>query len=328
MKERILYIDWLKGIAITLVVMGHVIGFDIYSGSDCMNSFLYRLIISFHMPLFVFLSGLVVNYEYKNLTSTIKLVVKKIKTLLFPFLIVGILYVLWRGISINRFFEDSNKFGYWYLLTLFELYIVYYLVYSFKLLNSQLGYIVKGLIVWIILRLLTNSNLFDSNILNIFQLPQLQRFWPFFFIASFINKYHLHEKLFSNNKIYSLSLVSFLLSFTIFEYYSITVISYPLQLSAIFIVVYIIYSIRSSDNILLRCINLFGKYSLDIYIFHYFILHISYFKILGNYLSETPNLVLELLITGIFSFIIIYISIFIGQLIRKSNILSYIIYSK
>lgn len=64
MKERILYIDWLKGIAIILVVMGHVIGFDIYSGDSCMNSFLYRLISSFHMPLFIFLSGLVVEYNY------------------------------------------------------------------------------------------------------------------------------------------------------------------------------------------------------------------------------------------------------------------------
>ena len=28
MKERLNYIDWLKGIAIISVIMGHVIGFD------------------------------------------------------------------------------------------------------------------------------------------------------------------------------------------------------------------------------------------------------------------------------------------------------------
>lgn len=30
MKERLNYIDWLKGIAIIAVVMGHVISFDFY----------------------------------------------------------------------------------------------------------------------------------------------------------------------------------------------------------------------------------------------------------------------------------------------------------
>lgn len=51
-RNRISYIDQLKGIAIFLVVLGHVIEHN--AGRD---NFLWTLIYSFHMPLFMFVSG-------------------------------------------------------------------------------------------------------------------------------------------------------------------------------------------------------------------------------------------------------------------------------
>lgn len=53
--QRILYIDRLKGLAIVLVVMGHVFGFS--QPDDAITKFIY----TFHMPLFMFLSGMVVS---------------------------------------------------------------------------------------------------------------------------------------------------------------------------------------------------------------------------------------------------------------------------
>lgn len=55
MKQRINYIDRMKGMAILLVVMGHLYFFS-YGQSD---SIVFCFISSFHMPLFMFLSGLV-----------------------------------------------------------------------------------------------------------------------------------------------------------------------------------------------------------------------------------------------------------------------------
>jgi fucose 4-O-acetylase-like acetyltransferase len=52
---RLQYIDRLKGLAIILVVMGHIIGFS--QPEDGINTFIY----TFHMPLFMFLSGLVIS---------------------------------------------------------------------------------------------------------------------------------------------------------------------------------------------------------------------------------------------------------------------------
>ena len=54
-KQRIDYIDRMKGLAIFLVVMGHVSGMAFAQSDDVV----YIVISSFHMPLFMFLSGLV-----------------------------------------------------------------------------------------------------------------------------------------------------------------------------------------------------------------------------------------------------------------------------
>lgn len=55
--KRINYIDRLKGFAILLVVMGHVSLFS-FRGND---NAVFGVIQSFHMPLFMFLSGIVVS---------------------------------------------------------------------------------------------------------------------------------------------------------------------------------------------------------------------------------------------------------------------------
>ena len=64
MKERIHWIDIAKGIAIMLVVIGHV--------PDAFDAPFYRVAIyTFHMPLFFFLSGYVFS-EKENFSVFLK----------------------------------------------------------------------------------------------------------------------------------------------------------------------------------------------------------------------------------------------------------------
>lgn len=55
MKQRILYIDRIKGLAIILVVVGHLYTFSEATDGNLVNKF----IGSFHMALFMFVSGFV-----------------------------------------------------------------------------------------------------------------------------------------------------------------------------------------------------------------------------------------------------------------------------
>lgn len=61
MSTRINYIDQLKGLAMLLVVMGHVSAFDFFSLETVPGTFLNNIITSLQMPLFFFLSGIVVR---------------------------------------------------------------------------------------------------------------------------------------------------------------------------------------------------------------------------------------------------------------------------
>lgn len=114
--RRITYIDALKGLAIVLVVCGHIAEKSMGINDTPFNS-MYG---SFHMPLFVFLSGL---FAYKGMVKMSYDVIwrflqKKIARILFPFLFVGGFYsVLVEHEPLAVYLGTSG--GYWFLPALF-----------------------------------------------------------------------------------------------------------------------------------------------------------------------------------------------------------------
>ena len=89
---RILWIDAARGIAILLVILGHCIG----SLDDPGN----KVILSFHMPLFFFISGFCARKEKVFLDY----LMKKVKGLLVPTITLGVFDTLVDLVSgeINR----------------------------------------------------------------------------------------------------------------------------------------------------------------------------------------------------------------------------------
>lgn len=86
------YIDFLKGTAILLVVVGHCIQYG--SGhvyvleEEFFNNSLYKLIYSFHMPLFILISGFLFAYSCEKY-NTKKFIWNRIKSLCVPILCWG-----------------------------------------------------------------------------------------------------------------------------------------------------------------------------------------------------------------------------------------------
>ena len=76
-KKRILWIDIAKGIAILLMVIGHV---------DNIHPYLKGIIFSFHMPLFMIINGyLIRSYDIK------KTFIRSLRTLMLPYFVVCLL---------------------------------------------------------------------------------------------------------------------------------------------------------------------------------------------------------------------------------------------
>jgi fucose 4-O-acetylase-like acetyltransferase len=121
MKKRLASIDALKGFAIILVVLGHAIQ---YSGQDFDNNVIFRIIYAFHMPLFMFLSGVVATYSYE--AGIFPYLKGKFNLLVVPFLAWYFLgYIIsgaYHSISVFEYLKNvviSPDYGLWFLWVLF-----------------------------------------------------------------------------------------------------------------------------------------------------------------------------------------------------------------
>lgn len=102
---RLLWMDSLKLFAIYLVVLGHVV---LFGETDFYSNPVWLYIYSFHMPLFMTISGF---FSYKILKGEGD-ITKKFKQLIIPCITLGIIfYVL-----------NINGQNVWYLKSLFICY--------------------------------------------------------------------------------------------------------------------------------------------------------------------------------------------------------------
>jgi fucose 4-O-acetylase-like acetyltransferase len=196
-KERNLYLDILKSITIILVIVGHCIQYG--SGMDYLiyGGFFYNkvyvFIYSFHMPLFMLISGYLFYSSCKDKTWT-SLLFKKFKQLIitlfcwsFITLIVQIIKIL-AGAS-NQVFSFIWIFqtilsgfwgGPWFLWSLWWCSFIIIIGRKFFK-DSPILYILICLISFIVP---------DVNNSAVYKFM-----WPFFLIAYLFNKYDLKTKL-------------------------------------------------------------------------------------------------------------------------------------
>lgn len=124
MEKRIHWIDVLKGIGIILVVLQHCIGL---SGDTGVSSFVSVWILSFHMPLFFYVSGLVYKEKSDNAFFA-----GKLRTLLLPVILFSLLNVIikctCRMLHIDVLYDFLNFAGFWFVLTILYIQILYFVL--------------------------------------------------------------------------------------------------------------------------------------------------------------------------------------------------------
>ena len=314
-------LDYLKIIGVLLVVIGHCT--SIYTGgwvfTSPVKSSVYGLIASyvytFHVPMLVFVSGAIYYYcrINKGKYSSLKgLIINKFKRLIVPFLFIGILYSIpikyiigmTEGNIINNiksFVLGLNTGHLWYLLMLFNIFILFYLYESF-ILNKKYS-IVLNLILFSILYI--SSGFFT----NIFQINRAIQYSIFFYLGYefFRSKDKLIlklEKLKSKSILImtpiliAISLVLILVSkmklssIMLSKFFSL--INVVIAMICIIICYLIVYLINNRmKNIILKekidkLINIIGKYSFNIYLLHEPITFIVLHFIASKYIN--PNI--------------------------------------
>lgn len=125
MKNRILELDFFKGVAILLVICGHVILANIKGALDTHP--VYTWIYSFHMPLFFFISGYLISYSQKRIGFEV--IKKKTLTLLVPFFTWS--FIVFPLLSGNSIYFSSGELlnpnaRYWFVYLLWLYSMIYY----------------------------------------------------------------------------------------------------------------------------------------------------------------------------------------------------------
>jgi len=158
-------LDIIKGFAIFLVVFGHSIQFNTIDNFD--SNIIFRVIYSFHMPLFMFISGFI---SYKTFDGSITKLVKRFKALIIPFWVWFVFTFIftyslfsYSGNEAPNFFNSIIHIlkhpdaGLWFLWVLFQNYLI--LFFSLKI-SSRKEEIWAGifLLVIIIISRVTNFN--------------------------------------------------------------------------------------------------------------------------------------------------------------------------
>lgn len=135
-KQRVEYLDYVRGMAILLVVLGHM-----YNVEDPIRILIY----SFHMPLFFIISG----FFAKNDIGLLELIKKKFKVLMIPYFAFGgvIMLIMYAtngfdeefAIYIRHFITGVGRDALWFLVCLFLIEIIFNIVMKLK--YSALQYI-------------------------------------------------------------------------------------------------------------------------------------------------------------------------------------------
>lgn len=139
-KQRVAYIDALRGFTMFLVVFWHVMALSFGVSSE--ESIVGNFFLSFRMPMFFFISGflgykIAEGLDFGTYKSLIK---KKSFVQLVPTFILFSLWCIVNNSSPLVFFEKGLT-GYWFTLVLFEMFVIQYTVsLIFSRLNKRGGY--------------------------------------------------------------------------------------------------------------------------------------------------------------------------------------------
>ena len=297
----------MKIICVLLVVIGHILNFYVSGGAvfiEDNSSFINirNFIYSFHMPVFVAISG-AIYYKQKEIgkyRNNIKFIKNKFDRLLVPYIVFSLFLLpvmcyIWNVRNFFSFYYESfilakDSRHLWFLLMLFYVFIFF---------NSFELYIRKWKILSLIL-FISFCYLFSNYVTNVFCIVQFFKYLIWFYLGFLFENYR--DKVFCVIKRTWFFLFLYVIISGSIGFNKVT-INAPVCFCLLYFVCSKISVVGKSVNM----ISGFVDYSMGIYLFHPIILYL-----LAYYLRQLTLSTLEtftiLLISGIFiSYLFTYI---------------------
>lgn len=336
--------DLMKGVAITLVVMGHFIFFGIKGGSETIT---IRTIDQIHMPLFFFVSGWFSMKLSENNSLRLPILSKRFIQLILPMVIVSSMWVvynqyfgLWEhwNLTFNELWLAPYKGGYWFTFVLFEIILLYFLI--IPVLNKWNGPIQFVIISLVAVGLLNVCYSILPEILRDYLSLYLTSIYlGLFLLGVFAHKYKdLFYKIVFNSTVQTFAIIMIGILFVTSQYFDLS----P-KIGAAYRIAYRVLMVIITFNLFIRWdksikglspmslkykLSIFyayvGRKSLPIYLIHYFLLfplggYIDEF-ISSTYVSVVPLLA----VSYFFATIIILAVLAIIKIIEPSKVFNLI----
>lgn len=272
--QRIAYIDALKGFLILCVVFGHVIGTykqsEFFPIHEVLNK-IYAIICTFHMPLFMMVSGYLYYSAYYSGEGKIdrNRMTRQILNLAGVYILFNLLHgflkILTGAIAEEAVLNEITFVdvflipikplrGYWYLYTLIILYVVFSVIQKKKI-NE-----------WVLLAIFfAISSVSHYTNIEFLTISQVMKHVFFFYIGL---SYRKNGKWILENKVhayflFAVSVITLVISgFSIPHFFGVdTLVSLGMSMG--------IWMIFKEVNILnIRLLQFTGKISLEIYVMH------------------------------------------------------------
>lgn len=326
-KKRLVFIDAAKGFAMILVVMGHVLYFSIGAESDFAWSLgALQVIAHYHMPMFVFVSGLMMKPTDMAIIQILNGYSTKIVKLLIPFLFFGLIYSIAFQKGIVSFFLDGMKHGYWYLWVLAEYYVFSALFECFC--KHPHGKIVGELlfagVIFLGVRLLNGILL--PQVSGLFSLHNYLSYFPCFFGGMLIRRYSWYEDIITTKHfqaiITSLVIIGMIVP-------TLPLVRYWHLAAVIILIIQILYIGEKRIPRFISPFAFVGRSSLDIYILHYFLVSsISLICLQPFMLVPGWGTVFQVLASFVVALPISALCIYVGKLIHNSQFIETYIFCK
>ena len=302
MKQRLLALDAIKGLAIMLVIMGHICYFGVFNETLKGSSYVFSMISAVHISFFVMVSGYFSQRVLTCFNDWGGYLKDKLIRLIVPAVLWWLFFTFWK--SGSAYLGGLYKLEYWFTVHLF----LYFLIFacqrwlvdkSLSLLSRSSSDMLK-LIMHIMMMLGIYGVLRYPEAYMPIQLPEAISFlalrasclYPFFVIGFLIKQFDLISYL----RTHIAGFIAFLgfiggLVFLRLDTVGVPYLQYGLlhpyrllSLSSFVLIVYALSYLTEKDNFIARALIFLGQWSLPIYLVHYFF--IPRISFLADYINS------------------------------------------
>ena len=331
MTNRIKYIDAMRGLAMTLVVIGHVCLFSFNTDDNIVQRILCG---ELELPLFFFVSGFLIHVPEYGLGAFLK---GKAFALCVPAAIFMLAYAWVNGYCAKEVCFDLYKYGYWFTYTLFGFIILHVgLKVIAKLL--RLSYLTESLFLIVASIVILYTSVlclrYESqySVISLLGLPHF-RFFIYFALGTIIANYKkFNDEPTPRMEVWTGGIVVICLLLHLYSYKdagfsyigSSTLWAAATTTSGVLVLLlgFKKYSSWSDSKWGGQFLQVIGRRTLDVYFIHYFFLPRNLYMV-GKWFQANPNPFVEFIFAIMIAIPIIAISLLIGQIIRLNPIVAH-----